>query len=365
LLGAAQDNESGFWEPEELHRINDKFLARLGTSWDDWRPIRLDELNCDGSSEWRQQFARLVRDEFNSAQLIALKDPRICRFAPLCLEILSDLGIAVSVIVPFRNPLEVAASLKHRNGFSWEKSFLLWLRHVLDVEIASREYSRAFVNYDQLLDNWRRASDAIAQHLRLDWPRDVSEVSAEIEEFLSPSLRHHTHTLDELKVPGARAWAINAFDALLSMEASPDDRRAHRQVDRLRSEFESVSELFGPEIARISAEQESLAKDRRARIDSPEAEINDQQNLARQRAEKIAMLESQLSEQHLLAQQRADKIATLETKISDQQNLAQRRADRIATLEQQILDSRQQLRVYRDEFQNLENRFNCTQHELN
>ncbi|MEJ2124706.1 MAG: sulfotransferase family protein, partial [Alphaproteobacteria bacterium] len=147
IVQPASDNEKGFWEPAKLPQLHDQLLANVGSSWHDCRAIRQSDLPPAQLTEWKQRTRKLLDEEFGDADLFVVKDPRICRFAPLFMETLDEMDVAIRVVIPFRNPLEVADSLARRNDFSQEKSLLLWLRHVLDAEIATRQLPRAFLSY--------------------------------------------------------------------------------------------------------------------------------------------------------------------------------------------------------------------------
>ncbi len=97
----------------------------------------------------------MLEEEFGNASLIALKEPRICRFAPLYIELLYEQGYDCLFVLPLRNPLAVIASLAKRNGMSEGFAALLWLRHVLDAEAATRGRPRVVVSYEALLAEWR------------------------------------------------------------------------------------------------------------------------------------------------------------------------------------------------------------------
>src|SRR3546814_14850657 len=85
--------------------------------------------------------------------MILLKDPRICRFLPFWLDACESFGIEPLVVFAWRDPFQVAHSLRNRNQFSRDKGLLLWLRHVLDAERDSRRLPRCFVRYEPLLSD--------------------------------------------------------------------------------------------------------------------------------------------------------------------------------------------------------------------
>ena len=120
-----------------------------------------------------------------------MKDPRISRLLPLWFAVLAELQIAPAIAVAVRNPLEVAASLKARDGFTTTKSLLLWLRHTLESEQHSRGRPRSFVMYDELLRNWQGVLASVGEDLAVTWPGRSHRATVEIEHFLSEQHRHH------------------------------------------------------------------------------------------------------------------------------------------------------------------------------
>jgi len=41
LMAAAPDNAAGFWESADIMAVHDRFLAAIGSAWDDPRPLPL------------------------------------------------------------------------------------------------------------------------------------------------------------------------------------------------------------------------------------------------------------------------------------------------------------------------------------
>ncbi|RVD50028.1 sulfotransferase family protein, partial [Mesorhizobium sp. M2D.F.Ca.ET.140.01.1.1] len=84
---------------------------------------------------------------------------RICRFVPFMSSILAEMEVDTVALLPFRNPLEVAYSLKRRDGLPLSKSLLLWLRHVLEAEHHSRHMPRYLIRHEEFLIDWRNQID--------------------------------------------------------------------------------------------------------------------------------------------------------------------------------------------------------------
>ena len=145
------DNELGYWEPAAIVEAHDAFLRNIGSSWDDVAALPDGAFVSASAWELRQQLALLLRDEYGESRLFVVKYPRMSRLLPLWFAVLAELQVAPAIAVAVRNPLEVAASLKARDGFTTTKSLLVWLRHTLESEQHSRGRPRSFVMYDELL----------------------------------------------------------------------------------------------------------------------------------------------------------------------------------------------------------------------
>ena len=93
---------------------------------------------------------------------------RICRLAPLYLDVLDALGMRPYVVFTVRHPVEVIRSISERNDLDPATIELLWLRHVLEAETASRSCRRVWTSYDQLLNSWVPTAQSIAPNAALE-----------------------------------------------------------------------------------------------------------------------------------------------------------------------------------------------------
>ncbi len=240
ILGARRGNRSGHWEPERLVDLHDEMLAEAGSRWDDWRRFEPTALGPERLSHYRSAIARLIAEEYGDAPLFVLKDPRLCRFVPLYEEILGGMGIAPRFVLPFRNPVSVLDSLAARDGMAGSYASLVWLRHVLDAEEATRGKARVFLAYEEYLDDWRAVAARIPAALGLDWPRGVDDAGQEIDAHLSRDLQHHAATPADLAADQRVGQAVrDAYGALLALTADDGDAAALETLSRVRAEFES------------------------------------------------------------------------------------------------------------------------------
>jgi hypothetical protein len=248
VMAAGPSNETGHWEPEKLVAFHDEVLAELDSAWDDWAALDVSRLTAQRREEIRTRIAEIINDEYGSASLMVVKDPRVCRFAPLFLQALTGAGITPECVLVFRNPLEVAQSLARRDGMPWGQAGLLWLRHVLDGEAATRGNRRAIVFYGELLMDWRGELRRVTLGTELDhgcvWLNSAGHAE-EIDAFLSSAQRHHAlPDADILNDPVTSGWIADIHDALHQLRRVPASAAALATFDRVRGEFDRAAPII-------------------------------------------------------------------------------------------------------------------------
>lgn len=191
LLPPKFDNPRGYWEVEAVVALNDECLAHFGLRWDDPWPLPEGWLDDPWTLDWQRRVAHHVTAQFENASLFAIKDPRLSRLLPAWLVVLQELDIAPHVLVSIREPAEVAASMHKRSNMPAPRALLLWLVYTIDAERNSRDVSRAFVRFGQLLTDPDLVLNRIAQQLGIDWLHTVAAMGSEIHSFLEVQLRHH------------------------------------------------------------------------------------------------------------------------------------------------------------------------------
>ena len=137
LMGANSANPRGHWESSALAALNDEILKSAGSAWDDWRTFNAAWYTSPIAEEFRQKVVDELNKEYGDAKLVVIKDPRICRIVPLWSQVLNGSRHTVRFIIPVRSPLEVSRSLWIRDKIPISKGLLMWLRHVLDAEMAT------------------------------------------------------------------------------------------------------------------------------------------------------------------------------------------------------------------------------------
>jgi hypothetical protein len=276
LMPSSEHNPRGYYESQRIYDLHEELLAELGSAWDDVGPLPTDWLSGPTGGRWVERFVAVVREEFGAAPFLTLKDPRVCRLVPLWLRILAKLGYQPNFVIPVRNPLDVAASLHVAEGTAEAKGLLLWLQYFLAAERETRGHPRSFVGYDALLRDWRVVVEQISRDLDLAFPRLGARAAAEIDEFLSNTLRHHATSAAELAgrravprwVKEAHAWAEQAAAGL----EPPCDA-----LDQIALEMYPAEIAFGPVVAALEvagARFEQEASRLRARTEALETSLD-------------------------------------------------------------------------------------------
>jgi hypothetical protein len=142
MLGAGPGNPLGHFESRALIELNDEILKSLDRRWDDPRPIPPRWFRSPDSYRFMRRIADQIRQDYGDAPILVIKDPRLCRLAPLYFDALDVMDIEPLVVLQMRPVAEVARSLADRDGMQQGLAEFLWLRSVLEAEAHSRNCRR-------------------------------------------------------------------------------------------------------------------------------------------------------------------------------------------------------------------------------
>lgn len=353
VSAAGEDNEPGFWEPFEIVQAHDRLLREAGSSWDDVSPIDADWFDSPAAREFEDELVDLLGANYGKSRLFVVKDPRICRLIPLWLRVLARFEADPSFVITVRNPLEVAESLRRRDGFTSQKSQLLWLRHVLEAERSTRPLPRTWVSYQDLLVDWTPVAARIAADLGLTWRRMNHQSRVEIERFLSSEYRHHSFSTEDLLATPRVLPSIKRLYSLVSEATNNPDASiltdSKLTLDGIYRELGEADRAYGPLVAeaRISAQEQverlaerSAEEGRRAR-----EELAARERAAAAAAEQVHVLTTKLarveSEFEELRQAGARSAAEGQEAIAQLEGQLTRRQEVVAQLEGELSQRRE------------------------
>jgi hypothetical protein len=240
LLGASDSNLSGHWEPIDAININNAFLSRHGASWYD-PTLRLQgeiAFSAQEKESYIEKIQAFIEGCCRQSPLLVIKEPRIAALAEFWFEASRRASTTAKVVVPIRHPDQVAASLAGRDGVSAELSNVLWLKYNFLAERSSRKLPRVFVEYFNLLSDWRREIARISERLAVDL-RDVDE--AAIDLFLDRNL-HRQRSCGKSSDMFGQAWTTDTYLALSA--AARDEPLNLQKIDAMFSAFAACERTF-------------------------------------------------------------------------------------------------------------------------
>ena len=197
LLAPSFDNPKGFYENEKITIFDDtELFPALKTSWEDTKPIRIkDILEMSPKKDLIQKAIDLINQEYQDKEIFGIKDPRMCVLFPFWEEIFLKLNIEIKIIIPIRNPLEVAYSLYQRNIIPIGQGLYLWAKHVLFAEYYSRKYDRVYISYDNLIENQKEVLKHITNDLKINLSCEQNEFT---QSFLDENLKNFNFSINHI-----------------------------------------------------------------------------------------------------------------------------------------------------------------------
>lgn len=239
LLGASESNLTGHWEPIDAININNAFLRRYAASWYD--PTLRLQGDTAFSAQEKDTYIEQIRafiERAHAEPVLVIKEPRIAALADFWFEAARKASTNAKVVIPIRHPDQVAASLAARDGISADLSSVLWLKYNFLAERSSRKLPRVFVEYVNLLSDWRKEIGRIAQRLAIDLS-DTNE--AAIDGFLDPNFHRQRSCGKPSDILG-QTWTSDTYMALSA--AARDEPLNLQKLDSTFSAFVACERTF-------------------------------------------------------------------------------------------------------------------------
>jgi hypothetical protein len=242
MMPISAHNKTGYFESKPFSDLLDNVLDTAGSSWHDWQPFNPNWMPSSVAQPFIDDAAEMLSAEYGDSKFFLIKNPRICRLLPFCSQVLEQFEAKPFFVLTHRNPLEVVASLVKRGGHNPILVYLLWLRHVLDAEFATRGHARYFTSYTEVLADWGTQMAQLQDVLGVTFPRDILQIRKEIGAFLTPSLRHHVEPpLIGLSNPDVSEWTRSVFEILERWVGGAGDKKDFEKLDEIRDQFDAMA----------------------------------------------------------------------------------------------------------------------------
>jgi hypothetical protein len=180
-------NERGYFEDRRIVELNERIFAALGRRWNSLAPIAPEEL--EKVQHFHSEGVELLCTMSAGTVDIGIKDPRMCLLLPFWQTVFATVKIVPQYLFTIRDPREVAASLRDRDGISVEGGCWLWLTHVISALQAFDGEPCYFLKYDQLLERPGETVRMISDLFEL--AAEVAVIEKVADEFVSSDLNRH------------------------------------------------------------------------------------------------------------------------------------------------------------------------------
>jgi hypothetical protein len=255
------DNPDGYAEHPQIRQFNDRLLAHLGASWDNWG-FRASLVDWDAADLqlWRDQAVTLLQELFTGSGPFALKDPRVATLAPFWEQVVPLAGFDLRRILILRDPAEVAESQVQRVArrphefpviATPEPMAALWLVGMQDLLAALSDDATLLVSHAQLMADPVPVLAAIAPFAGLSPDDSV------IAEFARDRVKPALHRARMIQAP-AGPW-MDAARALFRTCATDQSPRPLPRI-AARAILDQHSAAFAPLMAGLGAVRDSIAR---------------------------------------------------------------------------------------------------------
>ncbi|WP_447361547.1 rhamnan synthesis F family protein [Burkholderia vietnamiensis] len=251
-----------------------------------------------------------LRADLDGYREAALYDVGMCRLLAVWYPIAERMNRTDITVIPIRHPSETAESLWLRDGLFRAHALLVWLTSFVSIEYASRGRKRVFLQYDELVGNWRAAAKGLATSMDIVWPRDperaAPDVDRSVKEMRSnrPLRSQSLNGADTLSSVVERAWK-----AAILLVANASDPDALQLMDAIREDLGPASELYGSVIIELQAK---YARD----LASQSRTIRERDSVLADRTTRLVDAEMRFVKLHQRAENREKEISNYESRVA-------------------------------------------------
>jgi len=239
------DNEKGFWEDLDVNGFNIELMDQLGVAWDSLQLLGASEFERDDLTHLRTRALELLRTKIRDAPVFGIKDPRTARLLPFWQSVFEKARVDAAYVIALRHPMSVASSLKKRDGFEDEKSYYLWLNHMVSSIVGTVGSPRLVVSYDSLMDEPTEQLRRIAVAFNLSCDFSSVEISEYLTQFLEHRLRHTCYQFETLQaapaVPREIIMAYSLLEKLARDELPSESPHLEKVFDGLAQRLHEMS----------------------------------------------------------------------------------------------------------------------------
>jgi hypothetical protein len=275
VMPGDEHNAKGYFEPWKIALFNDERLRAAGSAWDDIFAFPFRALPEAEEAAWLARAGELFDAEYGRAAWPLMKDPRATALLPFWRKVLRSRDVAARCVIPVRHPLAVAGSLARRDGFTPQKSVLVWTSYMLAAEAYARDLPCAVVGYDALLADWRAQLARIEAAHGASLPKLTAAAAKKIDAFLTPDLRHNAGggRLADLGWAGEIAQQVFDWFEARARDAAPDRAPLEAAAGELARRQAEIGPLVATSALATARAELAQAREQLAAAEALQAEL--------------------------------------------------------------------------------------------
>ena len=318
VMPPTEYNEKGYWERWDVFQVHEEMLHELGMAWD--RVGRFDVRRLaepEFVKKFRPRVEKILLD-LDAKRPWFVKDPRLNLFLPFWRPLLE----VPACIHVYRSPIQVAQSLRKREGFSLHLVLALWEQYSLLGLVHSAGLPSLWVSYHDLMAQPVETTHrlhALLRELDVQGLRLPSE--KEIRAFIEPRLYHQT---------GDQTLQNGYANA------------PQRELDRA---FSDGSVLSWKRIPMLSAGAVEILQEHDAAVQEHDAAVAAQASLASLKAQLTSDLEAERQQKEMAAaavQELTGELEIQRQQAEDAETAAREQAAQVGRLMGDLANARQQ-----------------------
>ncbi len=336
-------NPKGYWEREDIRQLNDRIFSLLGMSWDNIIDFKSDLLTAAIQQQLEEPASKIIFSLESHRPWMA-KDPRFCLLFSLWQPLLE---VPIGVYV-YRNPIQVAQSLKKREGFPLTLGIALWEKYNLCGLANGVNLPKILISHAELIRDpvgtvkkfYQDLLDCDVRGLRL--PADK-----EIQAFIDAKLFREQDNLHLYKdyLNPQQAALFEAFENGNVFQLNPLPNLSNGAAEVLQ---EYKNKLVATE-ERIRLHQEITHRDQTIinlnhLIDQRDTEINQRDTEISRCNTEISQRDIEISRRDEEIRQNAANLTQYQTQLDNYHNLLAITENKASNLQQKINKISQQYR---------------------
>ena len=212
-------NPKGFWEDNTVLSIDERLLENIQSRWDYIEYGLNPNVNSSNIAPFFSEAVSLVENRLEENNGVwGVKEPRMGILLGFWKQVFTTCNCKMNFIITIRNPISVAKSMLAGFGIPHEKSYLLWLRHVVSTIYQTRNFNRLIIDYDLLMESPKKQIDRIASNFNLTYSKTNDLYISYLESFLDKKMQRSKYSLSHLDSDSRISKDMyNAYSLLLKV----------------------------------------------------------------------------------------------------------------------------------------------------